>query len=61
VATPKVERSAGGARVYEYWVRSNQPPLWRSRRTVGEDGAVSLSRTVIWNITDDDDANRPRP
>jgi hypothetical protein len=54
VTTPKVERGDDGARVFEYWVRSNKPPLWRSRLTVDAHGSVTLARTVIWSFGDDD-------
>lgn len=54
-ALPTVAKAADGARVYEYWVRCGEPPLWRSRLSVARDGAVSLSKDDIWDIEAEED------
>lgn len=54
-ALPTSSKAADGARVYEYWVRCGEPPLWRTRLTVAADGAVSISKDNIWDIEADED------
>ncbi|MEZ4268695.1 MAG: hypothetical protein R3F39_20240 [Myxococcota bacterium] len=54
-ALPTVSKAADGTRVYEYWVRCGEPPLWRTRLSVAPGGGVSISTDDIWDIEADED------